>query len=200
MDVSTDYRINGVSISSAVQTFTNKTMTANSNNVNARALWTGSGTSAVSTYAAAAPTVGQVLVATSGTTATWQARRVFGDSWQSQVSEGSSSTTSTNFVNKVTMTTASLPSGTYRIGWYAEYNMNTTNNDFQARVRLNNASDLMFFQLESKDSGGDQYSSISGFDNQSLSGINEVTLDYSTNNSGSTATIRRSRLEIWRVA
>ena len=56
-------------------TLTNKTLTNNTNNVIARALWNGSGTGSVSTYAAAAPTTGQHLVATSATTATWQSDR-----------------------------------------------------------------------------------------------------------------------------
>jgi hypothetical protein len=54
------------------QTLTNKTLTNNTNDVTARALWSGSGAGSVSTYAATAPTTGQVLTATSATTATWQ--------------------------------------------------------------------------------------------------------------------------------
>jgi len=54
------------------QTLTNKTMTDNSNNLIARGLWYGTGSGSVSTYAASAPTVGQVLTATSGSLATWQ--------------------------------------------------------------------------------------------------------------------------------
>jgi hypothetical protein len=57
---------------SSTDVLTNKTLTDNTNNVIARALWIGSGSGSVSTYAATAPTTGQVLVATSGTTATWQ--------------------------------------------------------------------------------------------------------------------------------
>ncbi len=55
-----------------VQTLTNKTLADNTNNIIARELWNGSGAGSVSTYAAAAPTTGQVLTAISGTTATWQ--------------------------------------------------------------------------------------------------------------------------------
>jgi len=54
------------------QIISNKNMTDNSNNLIARALWYGTGSGSVSTYAAVAPTSGQVLTATSGTTATWQ--------------------------------------------------------------------------------------------------------------------------------
>lgn len=54
------------------QALTNKTITDPSNDVAARSLVVGSGTGNVSVYAAAAPTVGQVLTATSPTTANWQ--------------------------------------------------------------------------------------------------------------------------------
>ena len=64
---------NGVVVlDTPAQTLTNKVLTANTNNVIARELWIGSGSGSVSTYAAAAPTAGQVLKATSATTATWQ--------------------------------------------------------------------------------------------------------------------------------
>lgn len=54
------------------QTLTGKTLTSNTNNLISRELWVGSGSSSVSTYASTAPSSGQVLTATSSTTATWQ--------------------------------------------------------------------------------------------------------------------------------
>lgn len=57
---------------SDTQTLTNKTMTSNTNNVIARELWIGSGSGSVSTYAASAPSNGDILTATGATTATWQ--------------------------------------------------------------------------------------------------------------------------------
>lgn len=56
----------------ATQTLKNKTMTDNTNNVISRGLWVTNGTGSVSTYAATAPSSGQVLKATASTTATWQ--------------------------------------------------------------------------------------------------------------------------------
>jgi hypothetical protein len=55
---------------SSTDTLTNKTIIATSNNVAAKSLL--SATTAVDTFAGAAPTSGQVLTATSGTAATWQ--------------------------------------------------------------------------------------------------------------------------------
>jgi hypothetical protein len=52
------------------QSLTNKTIADTSSNVRARALW--AGTTPVSTFAAAAPSSGQSLIATSASTATWQ--------------------------------------------------------------------------------------------------------------------------------
>ena len=54
------------------QTLTNKTATALTNDITARALASNSGANAVSTFAAANPTAGQVLTATGVSTATWQ--------------------------------------------------------------------------------------------------------------------------------
>jgi|SRR5579885_3685618 len=56
----------------ATQTLTHKTITDNTSNLIARSLWAGSGGSSVSVYAATAPSVGQVLTATSSSLATWQ--------------------------------------------------------------------------------------------------------------------------------
>jgi hypothetical protein len=45
------------------QTLTNKTVTANTNNVLSRGLWYGSGAASISNYAAPTPVAGQVLTA-----------------------------------------------------------------------------------------------------------------------------------------
>lgn len=55
----------------ATQTLTNKTMTANTNNVISRGLWYGSGSNSVSTYASGTPTTGQVLTITGTNQASW---------------------------------------------------------------------------------------------------------------------------------
>lgn len=54
----------------SIQTLTNKTLTATSNNINAKGLH--SATSIIDVVSATAPTPGQVLKATSSTSATWQ--------------------------------------------------------------------------------------------------------------------------------
>ena len=54
----------------ATQTFTNKTITSNTNNVTAASIF--SATTTVNVSGATAPTIGQVLTATSNTSANWQ--------------------------------------------------------------------------------------------------------------------------------
>lgn len=51
---------------------TNKTMTSNTNDITARALFSNNGTNTVSVYASPNPIAGQALIATNSTTATWQ--------------------------------------------------------------------------------------------------------------------------------
>lgn len=124
----------------------------------------------------------------------------FGTYFQNAASEGSSTTTSTTFQQKVTMTTPSLPSGDYRIGWYFEWQHTDTSTDFRARVRLNNTTNLMEQQEEPQDGGTDQWRPTSGYMVQTLSGANTIDLDYSRVGGSGTAGIRRARLEIWRVS
>ncbi len=56
----------------SIDTLTNKTLTDNSNNIICKGLWAGSGSSSIDISASNPPLSGQVLMATSGTTATWQ--------------------------------------------------------------------------------------------------------------------------------
>ncbi len=61
----------GVAHLSGPETFTDKNMTSPTNNLIARGLWSGNGSTATLTYSSLPPTVGQVLTATSPTAAIW---------------------------------------------------------------------------------------------------------------------------------
>ncbi|MEX0594894.1 MAG: hypothetical protein WD512_00205, partial [Candidatus Paceibacterota bacterium] len=193
------YRIGGVNVVDVAQTLTNKTITATSNNVNAKGLITA--TTTVNIGAATAPTSGQVLTATSGTSATWQTPPVFSSFFQQASSDAESTTTSTTFQQKVTLTTSSLVTGTYRIGWMYEWSYNNAGANFQGRVQLNNTLDLMIHVQEPKDAATSQFHQVGGFYYAvNISGVQTIDLDYSSSVNTSTARIRRARLDIWRVA
>lgn len=109
-------------------------------------------------------------------------------------------TTSDSFQQKVRLNATGLTGGTYRIGWYYEWNYNAGSRDFRARVQLDDATDLMEQVQEPKDTGSDQYHPVGGFKYETLSsGDHIIDLDWCCTNLGDTATIRRARLEIWKV-
>lgn len=139
---------------------------------------------------------GRITAASNGTAST----PVFGTEWQLAESNGLSSTNSTTYQNKLTLTTGSLPSGTYRVGWTYSWSHGSTGSDFEARIQLNNSTDLMNHAQEPKDAGTDQLHRHSGFEYITVSGVNTIDLDFRTDNSGDTAYIQRVKLELWRIS
>lgn len=117
------YRIAGVPIASAAMTFTNKTLTSTTNNVNAKGLHSAS--TVVDVSSATAPTAGQILTASSGTAAAWttldtNALLPYGDV---VFSESTITTTSTSYITATSMT-LTPPAGKYAI----YFNTTVTNN------------------------------------------------------------------------
>ena len=121
---------------------------------------------------------------------------VFGTQYQYAESLGNQTTTSTTFLQKVNLTTTSLPAGTYRIGFMAELGNNSVSNFVEVRCQLNNITDIGFSVIEPKD--GANYYSFSGFSSQVLSGINTIDIDFRANTN--TAKIRNARIEIFRTS
>ena len=117
----------------------------------------------------------------------------FGSEFQQVSSEGESSTTSDTYQQKLRLTTGSLPSGVYRIGWYAEIDGQTDPMDMQ--VELNDTTQIGFNDYDSSLS---DYINCSGFYYDTLSGVNTIDIDW--REGGGEGLIRRARLEIWRVS
>jgi hypothetical protein len=125
---------------------------------------------------------------------------VFGSLYQYASSDGESSTTSNSSVQKLRLTTASLTAGhKYRIGFYFEWRLDNTNNDYSAQVEINDTTKIMVLRAEPADTTS--YHCIGGFYEHTAgsSGSINIDLDYWAWSTG-TAYIRRARLEIWRVA
>jgi len=80
----------------ASQSLINKTMDDNSNNIISRGLFTANSANVVSTYVAANPVSGQVLTATTSTTATWQTPPVIASGTYIPVVSGSINVSSTS--------------------------------------------------------------------------------------------------------
>jgi len=123
---------------------------------------------------------------------------VFGSEFQEASSDSESSTTSESYQQKLRLTTSSLPSGTYRIGWYGEIKTGDQDKRGVIRVELNNTTTLG--EDHTEPDNDNNYWSRSGFKHISLSGVNNIDLDFKCDESYMTTYIRRSRLEIWRVS
>ncbi len=118
----------------------------------------------------------------------------FGSEFQEESAESESNTSSTSYQQKLRLTTDSLPSGTYRIGW--SYEIDGNGDTSRARVELNDDDELSYYEY---DSSLADFIQVSGFKYESLSGVNTIDIDYSMISSGE-IDIRRARLEIWRVS
>lgn len=129
------------------QALVNKTMTSSSNDITARALFTDSGVNSVSTYASSSPVLGQVLTATSASTATWQTpvSGIYGSQYESLSSVAPTVTTITMDVSlgsvvggvlKLNLVTGIKPIGSYRIDWYFNWTNSSTTHDLCVVVLL----------------------------------------------------------------
>lgn len=139
---------------------------------------------------------GHVTSASSGAAPT----PIFGAGFQESSSLGLSSTNSTTYQNKVTLTTGSLDAGTYRIGWSYAWSFSSTGDDFRGRVLMDGVT-IMSHSQEPKDPGTDQVHRVSGFEYFPLSaGVHTFNLQYASSDAADTSWIQRARLEIWRVS
>ena len=129
------------------------------------------------------------------------APHVFGDDFAYSVSESTSSTSNTSFLHKISMVTPTLTQNAlYRVGWYYEWNYNSTSTDIEVRGTI--GSQTMFnHREEPQDSGSDQWHVGSGYYYYSAPSSSKfyIYLDYRSTYTGRTASIRRARVEFWRV-
>lgn len=126
---------------------------------------------------------------------------VRGSRQQDAASEGESSTSSTSYVQKVRLTTPSVPAGRYRVGWHYEWNYASSANDALAQVQVDDTTVIMEMSQEPPDAGTDQWNNKAGFGYVDLTaGSHFVDLDYRAGNALYSMAIRRARLELWRVS
>ncbi len=154
---------------------------------------------ALSDVDVAAPGIGDVLAWDGSKWVASPNAWVMGRNYDREACEQENSTTNPNWQRKVRMETENLPYGEYRVGWSYEWRQTRgTRNDFKARVRR--GEDVFGeHQQEAKDSGQDQWHTASGFGFFTGYGVQHIDIDYCSSNSSETASIRRARLEIWRV-
>jgi hypothetical protein len=180
-----------------IQTLTNKTIIDSTNNIIANGIR--SLTTNVTTNTSPAPTLGQYLVATSNTTAAWQTitpgAAVFGSQYAYYESIANSSTGST-FVNKINVSTPSIPAGVYRIGWTYIYNITTNSGTFNSQFNVDTNLESFTTTITR---ATDLPSSYTGFKTYNFSsGIHTLILRF--NASTGTAFMSNARIEIYRIS
>jgi len=127
---------------------------------------------------------------------------VFGQDYQTEISTAQSTTTSSTFVMKVTLTTPSL-TGTYRLGWTARVGQSNAGDKVEARLRNTTDGSTVGapadgIRIEPKDTAN-RYS-VGGFAEVVFTGAaKEFQIQYREQD-GNTARIEDARIEIWRVA
>ncbi len=110
-----------------------------------------------------------------------------------------SSTNSTSWQNKLTLTASGIPNGSYRIGFYFLWTESRAPIQFQARVMIDDSIDI--YEQDSKVPKRNDYSVTSGFYyyESVVSGTHFIDIDYRSADSSATAYIKQARLEFWRV-
>lgn len=127
---------------------------------------------------------------------------VFGQNSQNAEDLTLSTTTSTTPIQKLRMTTPSLPTGTYRIGWSYSWYFTSGANDFAAQVQVDDNPSLILIQQQEgpADVGTDQRHLVGGFAYITFGtpGTHDVDLDFFRVGGVGTAGIQDARLEIRR--
>lgn len=118
---------------------------------------------------------------------------MFGTQYAYAESESTSTTTSTTLQTKVTLTTANLPSGTYRIGYTFE--LGNASNGVLSEVQVQQGGSAI--AVSTFEADNDDHT-LGGFRHVTLSGVNTFTIKYRVVSSG-TCEIRRARLELFRI-
>lgn len=125
---------------------------------------------------------------------------IFGSEYQTAESAAVSSTTSETFQQKLRLTTSSLTGGTYRVGWYYNWNHSDNKSSFASRVQIDDATTIHNHLEEPHEDAPEQLQTVCGFYHGALSsGVHTIDIDYRTTDNGKTTSISNARIEFWRV-
>lgn len=117
----------------------------------------------------------------------------------------------TAWVKYMDLVTGSVPAGTYRIGWMYVWKYSVTDDDFYARLQVDNTTYLInpggadgderAHVQEAKDSSDAQRFVSSGFRHITLTaGSHDIDLDFGCDDTVDTAYMYHGQIEFWRVS
>jgi hypothetical protein len=127
---------------------------------------------------------------------------VFGTEFQQSSKDGTESSTGPGWKQYHRFTTASLPAGTYRIGFWYQFAHSSTSNNFESRIQVDDTTEILTHTQEVKDSNSAQRNTVAGFDYVTFlsSGTHNIDVDYRAGSAATTAYMHHVGLEIWRVS
>lgn len=113
----------------------------------------------------------------------------------------SSVTGITIFVDKLVFAPAGAPfTGTFRVNWYAEYNHDKTNGNSEVQILRTDVPTTLGFASE-RPTDGTNWNIFSGFYYLTLiSGTPSFSIQFRTDSAANTASLRRARIEFFRVS
>jgi len=118
---------------------------------------------------------------------------------QSAVDSDLSTTTSTTFQTKLTLTTPTIPAGDYRIGWSFQWGGSDATKSFVFRVYLDDTTEIDLLRMQPTNGGSSQRSPAGGFHYITLTNaVHNFKIQYRAATSG-TARIDEAKLELWRI-
>lgn len=109
-----------------------------------------------------------------------------------------STTSTTTFLNKLSLTTPTLPTGDYEISWRYKYRTAAAKREFEMRIQMNSVNqvtEIFSIPRTQARAGASGFFSI-----DSISGAKTFTLDFKVNGSGTTAYMSNAELVFRRVA
>jgi hypothetical protein len=108
---------------------------------------------------------------------------------------------------KVRLSVAGLAAADYRLVWSYNWNLDSTSQNFEARIQVNDATEVMSHVEEPTDSSGNYQNTGSGqkfletgVRRIALSGNVDIDLDWISPSARVAASIWNARLELWRIS
>lgn len=124
---------------------------------------------------------------------------IFGSELNYVESTSNTTTNSLTYVQKLRLTTDNIPSGVYRIGFYYKWSLDDKDKQFSSRIQIDDVYNI--HETTETVNRDNQEVTTSGMAHVSLSlGVHTIDLDFKVDSIGVNASIKDSRIEIWRIS
>ena len=128
--------------------------------------------------------------------------QIYGSQYNYAESLGTSTTTSSTFVEKLRLSTTDLPLANYVVSWYSEIHNEVDDkfSEFRVRIEQDDTTELGLLAINGRISNApyEQWTPFTGFRRlENITGIHTFDIDFSISTEG-TAAIRRTAIQLFR--